>query len=265
MRRDQRNRLMIALIIIAAIVLLLFLLFKAKIRVELKFLGGVLDFKVKYLCFTVFPLKEKNPKRQKSRKRPPHEKSPEESIPEAELSADAKEIVSEAEEFTEKAAEETADAEVSERNKRKLSETFDMIKIRIEQFKLLWETVKKFFTKLFHGIKITDLMVDFVISGEDACEAAVNYGKVSTAVYNGIALLKLMFRVSVKTVDIGCEFESGKSSYDCAANVTLGLGTAVGLLFGALFGYLKNKNKIDELGASLNSSDSDKDDENLKA
>lgn len=258
---------MTALIIIAAILLLFFLLFKAKIRVELKFLGGVLDFKVKYLCFTVFPLKEKKPKRRRNKK---NKSSSEETIPGAELSADAEEAVSEAEELVEKTADEAVDSAESKEDKKKLSDTFNMIKVRIEQFKLLWETVKKFFTKLFKGIRITNLMIDFVISGEDACAAAVNYGKISAAVYNGIAMLKLMFKVSVKTVDIGCEFESGKSSYDCAANITLGLGTAVGLLLGALFGYLKNKGKIDELGASLGassseSSDSDKKEETLTA
>ena len=250
---------MIALIIIAAILLVFFLLFKAKIRVELKFLGGVLDLKVKYLCFTVFPLKEKKPKRVR-KKNKPHEAE----VSEAELSSDAKEALSEAEEFADKTADEAAEAEENPKQKKKLSDTVDMVKVRIEQFKLLWGTVKKFFTKLFGGIRITGLMIDFVISGEDACTAAVNYGKISTAVYNGIALLKLMFRVNVKTVDIGCEFESGKSSYDCAANITLGLGTAVGLLLGAGFGYLKNKSKIDELGESLNSSVSDKE-ENLTA
>ncbi|MGN0553552.1 MAG: hypothetical protein ACI4I1_09215 [Oscillospiraceae bacterium] len=244
---------MIALIIISAVLLLFFLLLKAKISIELKFLGGVLDFKVKYLCFTVFPLKKKKPK--KSRKK---DKQPQAEVTESKLSADAKEAVSEAEDFVDKTANEAADSAENQKDKKKLSDTIDMVKVRIEQFKLLWATVKKFFTKLFGGIKITGLMIDFVISGEDACAAAVNYGKVSTAVYNGIALLKLMFRVSVKTVDIGCEFESGKSSYDCAANVTLGLGTAIGLILGALFGYLKNKAKIDELGASLNASDSDK-------
>lgn len=252
---------MIALIIIAVIVLLFIFLFQAKIRLELKFLGGVLDFKVKYLCFTVFPFNEKMQKHHKKKKKSSHE----DEISEAELSADTKEAVDEAEEFAEQLGGEAADAEFSEKDKKKLSDTFNMIKIRIEQFKLMWETVKKFFTKLFKSVKITNLMIDFVISGDDACEAAVNYGKVSTAVYNGIALLKLMFRVSVKSVDIGCEFESGKSSYDCTANVTLGLGTAVGLLLGALFGYLKNKEKIDELGAALNVSDSDKKEENLTA
>ena len=253
---------MTALIIIAAIVLLFFILFKAKIRLELRFLGGVLDFKVKYLCFTVFPLKKKKPKRRKKRNTSPEENVPTETI---ELSADAKEAVSEAEEFAEQTADEAAESAVSEKDKKKLSETFNMIKVRIEQFKLLWKDVKKLFTKLFKGIKISGLTIDFVISGGDACEAAVNYGKVSTAVYNGIALLKLMFRVSVKTVDIGCEFESGKSSYDCSANITLGLGTAVGLLLGALFGYLKNKQRLDELGEALNSSDSDIKEENLTA
>lgn len=255
---------MAALIIIAAIVFLLFLLFKAKIRVELKYLGGVLDLKVKYLCFTIFPFKEKKPKRERRKKTKSHSED-NGSEDKVELSSDAKEAVSEAEDFIDRTSDEAADSAVSEKDKKKLSETFNMIKVRIEQFKLLWKTVKKFLTKLFKGIKITNLMIDFVVSGEDACEAAVNYGKISTAVYNGIALLKLMFRVSVKTVDIGCEFESGKSSYDCAANVTLGLGTAVGLLLGVLFGYMKNKEKIDELGASLNSSDSDNKLENSMA
>ncbi|MCI5945670.1 MAG: hypothetical protein MRZ39_02030 [Oscillospiraceae bacterium] len=255
---------MTALIIIAAIVFLLFLLFKAKIRVELKYLGGVLDLKVKYLCFTIFPFKEKKPKRERRKKTKSHSED-NGSEDKVELSSDAKEAVSEAEDFIDRTSDEAADSAVSEKDKKKLSETFNMIKVRIEQFKLLWKTVKKFLTKLFKGIKITNLMIDFVVSGEDACEAAVNYGKISAAVYNGIALLKLMFRVSVKTVDIGCEFESGKSSYDCAANVTLGLGTAVGLLLGVLFGYMKNKEKIDELGASLNSSDSDNKLENSMA
>lgn len=255
---------MTTLIIIAAIVFLLFLLFKAKIRVELKYLGGVLDLKVKYLCFTIFPFKEKKPKRERRKKTKSHSED-NGSEDKVELSSDAKEAVSEAEDFIDRTSDEAADSAVSEKDKKKLSETFNMIKVRIEQFKLLWKTVKKFLTKLFKGIKITNLMIDFVVSGEDACEAAVNYGKISAAVYNGIALLKLMFRVSVKTVDIGCEFESGKSSYDCAANVTLGLGTAVGLLLGVLFGYMKNKEKIDELGASLNSSDSDNKLENSMA
>lgn len=233
---------MIALIIIAVILLILFLLLKAKLRVELKYIGGKLEYAVKYLFFTVYPRKEKMQKKQKKS----ITKKKEELKP-FEMSSDVADMP-DIDESAEK------NEELSENKKEKKATDFNMLKVRIEQFKVLWGTVKKFFSKLFKGIKISSFTIDFVISGSDACEAAVNYGKVSTAVYNAIALLKLMFRVSVKSVDIGCDFESKKSRYDFSADITLGLGTAIALLLGALFGYLKNKSKIDELGKS----DSDK-------
>lgn len=230
---------MIAIIIIAVIFLILLFLLKSKLRVELKYIGGELGYTVKYLFFTVYPPKEKKAKK------------PKKVIAEKTEELNFSEIQSDTPDKDEPVEK---IEEISGDNKEKNSTDFNTIKVRIEQFKLLWGTVKKFFTKLFKGVKISRFTVDFVISGNDACEAAVNYGKVSTVVYNAIALLKLMFRVSVKSVDIGCDFESGKSRYDCSANITLGLGTAIALLSGALFGYLKNKDKIDELGKS----DSDK-------
>lgn len=233
---------MIVLIIIAVVFLILFFLLKAKIRVELKYIGDEFKYTVKYLFFTVYPRKAK--KQKKIKEVIAEEK---EELKPLDISSDDIGVPATGE-FVEELKG------LSENKKQKNSPDFNMLKIRIEQFKILWETVKKFFLKLFKGIKINGLTVDFVISGSDACEAAVNYGKVSTAVYNAIALLKLMFRVSVKSVDIGCDFESKKSRYDFSADVTLGLGTAIALLLGALFGYLKNKSKIDELGKS----DSDK-------
>ncbi len=229
---------MIALIINAVVFLILFFLLKAKLRIELKYIDGKLEYAVKYLFFTVYPRKEK---KQKKKKKVIAEKKEESKS--LEMSSDFANIpdVDESVEINEK---------LSEDKKENKAPDFGMLKVRIEQFKVLWGTVKKFFTKLFKGVKISKFTVDFVISGNDACEAAINYGKVSTVVYNAIALLKLMFRVSVKSVDIGCDFESKKSRYDFSADITLGLGTTIALLLGGLFGYLKNKSKIDELGKS---------------
>ncbi len=233
---------MIALIIIAVIILIVFLLLKAKLRVELKYVGGKLGYAVKYLFFTVFPAREK---KQKKQRKPIAEKKNVLTPPE--IPSDSTEMPD--------AAESADIIDGSSENRKENKKTdFNIIKVRIEQFKLLWGTVKKIFSKLFKGVKISSFTVDFVVSGNDACEAAINYGKVSTAVYNVIALLKLMFKVSVKSVDICCDFDSKKSRYDFSADITLGLGTAIALLLGALFGYLKNKSKIDELGKS----DSDK-------
>lgn len=239
---------MTALIVFGAIVLVFAILLAAKIRLEVKFLGGALDFKVKYLCFTVFPLK-KNEKKRKMRPNKTAEKYHEaENPPEPDkenvtvTSKEVKEGVSEAADTAEEIAE---DATEKEKEKEKL---FDTAKVRIQQGKLLWETAKKVLIKLFRGIRITGFMIDFTVSGKDACEAAVNYGKASAAVYNGIAVLKTFFKVTVNTVDIGCDYYSGKNVYDCAANITLGLGTAAGLIITALVGYLKNKPAIDKLG-----------------
>lgn len=237
---------MTALIVFGAIVLVFAILLAAKIRLEVKFLGGALDFKVKYLCFTVFPLK-KNEKKRKMRPNKTAEKYHEaENPPEPDkenvtvTSKEVKEDVSEAADTAEEIAE-----DATEKEKEKL---FDTAKVRIQQGKLLWETAKKVLIKLFRGIRITGFMIDFTVSGKDACEAAVNYGKASAAVYNGIAVLKTFFKVTVNTVDIGCDYYSGKNVYDCAANITLGLGTAAGLIITALVGYLKNKPAIDKLG-----------------
>lgn len=240
---------MIVPAVFAAVVLIFTLLLAAKIRLEIKFLGGSLDFKVKYLCFTVFPLKKKEKKEKKKRLKTAKNKLEEdktfeqsyESANDVTVSTEeVKEDVSEAADTAEEIAE-----DAPEKEKEKL---FDTAKVRIQQGKLLWETAKKVLIKLFRGIRITGFMIDFTVSGKDACEAAVNYGKASAAVYNGIAVLKTFFKVTVKTVDIGCDYYSGKNVYDCAANITLGLGTAAGLIITALVGYLKNKPAIDKLG-----------------
>ena len=56
---------MTALIIIGIIVLIIVFLVMCSIRAELKFYGGKLDFKVKYLFFTIYPFKEKTEKKKK--------------------------------------------------------------------------------------------------------------------------------------------------------------------------------------------------------
>ena len=65
---------MIALIVIGAIILLFAILFSFSVRAEIKFYGGILDLKVKYMCFTLFSIntaekKEDTPKKKKEKKK----------------------------------------------------------------------------------------------------------------------------------------------------------------------------------------------------
>lgn len=245
---------MIALIIICAVILIFAFLFKCSIRAELKYINGNLDFKVKYLFFTVFPLnkkekkaKKKRTKKDKSENAVTDEAGADASVQNSDNIAKTVETVS----SDDKVLMEGENTGGSKQNK------INDLKIKIQQAKILWNCVKKPLVKLFGGIHIDDLMIDFKIGGEDACEAAVNYGKVSAVVYNAISLIRIWFSITVKTVDISCDFDSQKSVYDAELSVKLGLGTAVAVLLTALWGYIKNKNELDKAGNGEVNSDKD--------
>lgn len=246
---------MIALIIICAVILIFAFLFKCSIRAELKYINGNLDFKVKYLFFTVFPLNKKEKKTKKKRTKKDKgensftdEAGADASVHNADKSAKTAETVSSEDDKLLMEGENTGG---SKQNK------INDLKIKIQQAKILWNCVKKPLIKLFGGIHIDDLMIDFKIGGEDACEAAVNYGKVSAVVYNAISIIRIWFPITVKTVDINCDFDSQKSVYDAELSVKLGLGTAVAVLLTALWGYIKNKNELDNAGNGEVNSDKD--------
>ena len=59
---------MTALIIISAIILVFAFLLNMKIKAEINYLGGKFSFSVKYLGFTIFPIKEKKKKVKKAKK-----------------------------------------------------------------------------------------------------------------------------------------------------------------------------------------------------
>lgn len=246
---------MIALIVICAVILLFAFLLKCSIRAELKYINGDLDFKVKYLFFTVFPLDKKEKKAKKKRtKKGKSENTGEDNGTDASLQ-NADIIEGTAENVSSDDDKILMEGEKTGGSKQK--DKLNDLKIKIQQAKIIWNCVKKPLIKLFGGIHIDDLMIDFKIGGEDACEAAVNYGKVSAVVYNVISLVRIWFPITVKTVDINCDFDSKKSVYDAELSVKLGLGTAVAVLLTALWGYIKNKNELDNAGNGEVNSDKD--------
>lgn len=247
---------MIALIIICAVILIFAFLFKCSIRAELKYINGAMDFKVKYLFFTVFPLNKKEKKAKKNRGgKDGAAVSVEDNGEEA--SAQNTDNKDEAASGTVSADDDKILMEGENIGGNKSKDKINGLKIKIQQAKIIWSIVKKPLIRLFGGIHIDDLMIDFRIGGEDACEAAVNYGKVSAVVYNVISVIRIWFPITVKTVDINCDFNSKKSVYDAELSVKLGLGTAVAVLLTVLWGYIKNKNELDNAGNGEVNSDKD--------
>ena len=244
---------MVALIIIGSIILLFAILFSFSVRAEIKFYGGVLDLKVKYMFLTLFSLntgekkedendssEDDKKKRKKKSKKKKNKK--EDAVKSDENKSDTSEKSDEQSEENEHA--EVSDEKTPEKEKKKLSDKIDDIMIKIEQFKIIWESSKKGLTKLFRHIYITDIVIDFIAGGEDACAAGVNFGRLNAIVYNAINFIRIWFIVTIRTVDINCDFTSEKSVYDAECTIKLKVGTAVSAVLMIAWALLMNLGRI---------------------
>lgn len=257
---------MTVLIVIAAVILFFALALNIKLRVQIKYLGGELDFKLKYLWFTVYPLEKKKTKRKPKKNKKVKNKKAKNYTMEADV-----ETESEKDEKPEKYAENTGNIKFSENTeesetlpekeeKEKLSDKLDRLTELVERIKIIWGFSEKHLRKIFTHVYIEKLMIDFVVAGEDACRTAVSYGTVSAAVYNGISLVSSMFPTKVKSVDIICDFDRKKPVYDAAVNITARVSILLAAALGILIGFLKNyktitgksdKRQTDEVAAQL--------------
>ena len=89
----------------------------------------------------------------------------------------------------------------------------------------LWEAADRPILRIFKGIKLSEFYIDFFIANEDAYKCALNYGRISGALYNIIAWLSVLFNVKLKTVDINPLFGQKKSQWDISLKISLCLMT----------------------------------------
>lgn len=122
----------------------------------------------------------------------------------------------EEEEFSEKKKKEKKDSEkvapVEEEEPEKGS--------KLDFFLGLWEAANRPVLKIFKGIKLSELYIDFIIANEDAYKCALNYGRISGAIFNLLGWLSVLFNVKLKTVDINPGFALSKSRWDASVKVS---------------------------------------------
>lgn len=240
---------MTATIIIVSILLILLFLLRSCITAYVRVQGGEYELKVKYLFFTIYPLKEKKKvKTKKIRKTKENEKK----------SLYVSEIKSEDLEKSEKASEEDkkilemSDEELFNPDNKKdnnsdKSEKKGSVENLIEQiakYKLIFDNSKTGISKIFKNIRFDDIVIDFVIADEDPAKAAIKYGAVSAATYNLISLVRCYFNISVKTVDINVPFNAKESRYDADFKVRLTLSVFLSSIVVVLWNIFKNRNEI---------------------
>lgn len=238
---------MTAFIVVFSIILVFAFFLNMKVKAEISYLGGIFDFKVKYLCFTVFPLKEKSKKVKKKKIKDKKNNSLENIQNGDEIGEEVQEVTEQLdEENTDKVNSENSDGDKTSNKKKKepLSEKIDKIFDILEKVKIIWSVSKKWLAHIFKHIYIENLMIDFLITDEDAYNAAMNYGKINAVVYNFLNFIRTFFTVTIKTVDIVCDFDAEKSVYDISAKVTVRPATILLAVFGILFGLLINIKKL---------------------
>lgn len=105
----------------------------------------------------------------------------------------------------------------------------------------IWRAADRPILRIFKGVKLHELYIDFIIANEDAYKCALNYGRISGAAYNVLGWLGVLFNVKLKTVDINAGFGLDKSRWDASGKLSVRPITVViagaALLITYLFRY----------------------------
>lgn len=109
---------------------------------------------------------------------------------------------------------------------------------KIEFFLDIWRAADRPILRIFKGFKLSELYIDFIIANEDAYKCALNYGRISGAVYYILGWLSAMFNVKLKTVDINPGFALSEPRWDVAVKLSFRPVTAVIAGIGFLLTYL---------------------------
>lgn len=205
---------MTALYIIAAILLLLVLLFHSPFRIYVVCEENKLTAVVKYLFFkkTLYPKpqpKDKPEDKPKKKKR----------------------------------SEEKDQEENSEKKKKKSiipKEKDEKIDFIINVLKASGKLLKCFTKR----ITIKKLRADIDISDEDACDCAVKFGRANIVVYNIVSLCGIFFKVKKDHININCVYNKPESVFNYSFIVRFTPAAGILSIIAFIFTFLvNNRNK----------------------
>ena len=201
-------------IIAASIVLFFVLLLAGRVSVFFDY-NNDLALKIKYMCFTIvkMPKTKKKPEKPKKTKEKKEKKA-------------------------EKAEKEKEEKKKDEKKKFDIkSLTFDDY---IDLLKTALSGVGKPLKKLFKSIKFSHMSIDIVVGGSDAARTAIKFGAINFAAGNALGLIDSFFTLKpLDDMNITADFQSEKTLYDIYFEVRLSLFAALAAGFRLLGAFLK--------------------------
>lgn len=89
----------------------------------------------------------------------------------------------------------------------------------------LLNTAKPHIKELFKKIRITNVLIDILVGGEDAAKTAISYGIHCTAIYGLIEFLKQTATFEAERISIKADFDLPKTDYYAKGTVKLKIST----------------------------------------
>lgn len=210
---------MLGWIIFGGIILLIVLLLMQSVKATICYENGKLDFKVKFLFITIFPLKPRKPKKNKQKK-----KAEAASKNEKNEQVEAPEPLTE--EVPKKAEYESENKPKTRKNSatkpKKSGFDFDLEMI-MDYVRNASPPVKRLFKK----IRVRDLYIDYVVGTDDAAKTAIKYGSICAVIYPVIEWLTTYFSVQAREVKINADFSRETDDIFAYCVIKLRLGTAL--------------------------------------
>jgi len=162
---------LIALYIIGGIILFIAILLHCPVRAKISFIDKKFDISVKYLFFTLYPMKEKKPKKKKikqKKKKKVQEKK--------EAVSEETPVCEKTEETEEKPSSEPPPIPTDKKKKEKKpkltkeekEERKKELQEKIELVKMILASASKGLKKLLSAIRLYDIAIDIDVANEDA-------------------------------------------------------------------------------------------------
>lgn len=264
----------IACLLGAVLLLLIILIITTSITVKLRY-DGEAEIKIKYLFFTIVrspespsQIRKKKRKKKKEEKKRLKELKKREKLRRknrraAHLKTNEKKsshkadsngsIAFSAEKSTsENEGENAQKVKASENTKDRKAKADKKAKVDFQTAMRIFNSAKPHIKRLFKKIRLTDVLVDIMVGGDDAAKTAISYGVHCSAIYGLIEFLKQNITFKSERITIKADFDLPKTDYYASATLKLRLSTLLGCLLWGFLAVTKELNKSNSQAENQN-------------
>ncbi|MCL2053441.1 MAG: hypothetical protein FWG90_03235 [Oscillospiraceae bacterium] len=227
---------MTALMIILCFITLFIVMLNFSLRIKVRYYDEVFDFKIKYMFFKLYPLRERVKKEKKRKRRFDAGAGKDKAAPRPKSKRGG----------ADKALSREKQSKSSNKDASRtkgLTETIEYIKGIADKLGEVWEDpqIKKITRLTLKSVMLDQMKLEFHVCGNDAYEAAMNYGTVSALTYNSLSAARLLFPISVKSINIVCDFDGKASRLNGKFDIKMRLPKLLKAGFLTLIWFFKNK------------------------